>query len=59
MDVTYEWIKVETQILHHHARHELKNGLLGKLFLLLSFITPNKVEIHEEASIMNNCFDVK
>ena len=57
-DVTYKWSEVGTQILHHHVCHELRNGLLGKLFLLLSFIATNKVEIHEETSITNNCFDV-
>ena len=45
-------------ILHHHIRHELRNGLLGKLFLLLSCITTRKVKIHEETSIANNRFDV-
>jgi len=57
-NVTYEWSEVGTRILHHHVRHELRNGLLGKLFLLLSFITTNKVEFHEETSITNDCFDV-
>jgi len=57
-DVTYEWSEVGTQILHHHVCHELKNGLLGKLFLLLPCITTNKVEIHEETSIANDRFDV-
>ena len=42
MDVTYEWSEVGTQILHHHVRHELRNGLLGKLFLLLPCITTKK-----------------
>ena len=50
-DVTYKWSEVRTRILHHHVRHELRNGLLVKLFLLLSCITTNKVEIHEETSI--------
>ena len=58
MDVTYEWSEVETRILHHHVHHELRNGLLGKLFFLLPCITTNKVEIHEETSIANDCFDV-
>ena len=31
-DVTYKWSEIGTRILHHHVRHELKNGLLGKLF---------------------------
>ena len=34
-DITYEWSKVRTQVLHHHVCHELRNGLLGNLFLLL------------------------
>ena len=34
MDVTYEWSEVGTRILHHHICHELRNGLLDKLFLL-------------------------
>ena len=57
-DVTYKWSEVGTRILHHHVRHELRNGSLGKLFLLLSCITTNKVEIHEETSIANNRFNV-
>ena len=36
MDVTYKWSEVGTRILHHHICHERRNGLLGKLFLLLS-----------------------
>ena len=35
MDVTYEWSDVQTQNLHHRVYHELRNGLLGKLFSLL------------------------
>ena len=58
MDVTYKWSEVVTRILHHHVRHELRNGLLGKLFLLLSCITTNKVELHEETSIVNDRFNV-
>ena len=58
MDVTYKWSEVGTRILCHHVRHERRNGLLGKLFLLLSCITTNKVEIHEETSIANDCFNV-
>ena len=57
-DVTYKGSEVRTRILHHHVRHELRNGLLGKLFLLLPCITTNKVEIHEETSIANDRFDV-
>ena len=57
-DVTYKWSEVGTRILHHHVRHELRNGLLGKFFLLLPYITTNKVEIHEETSIVNDRFDV-
>jgi len=37
--VTYEWSEVQTQNLHHRVCHELRNGLLGELFLLLYFIT--------------------
>ena len=40
-DVTYEWSEVGTQILYHHVCHELRNGLMGKLFLLMSCITTN------------------
>jgi len=58
MDVTYKWSEVGTRILHHHVRHELRNVLLGKLFLLLSCITANKVEIHEETLIANGRFNV-
>ena len=57
MDATYEWSDVQTWNLHHSDRHELRNWLLGKLFLLLPF-TANKVEIHEETSIVNNRFNV-
>ena len=60
-DVTYEWSEIWTQILHQCVCHELRNELLGKLFLLLlllSFITTKKVKIHEEILIMNNHFDV-
>ena len=35
MDVTHKWSKVWTQNLHHRVCHELRNGLLGKLFFLL------------------------
>ena len=58
MNVTYEWSEVRTQILHNHVHHELRNGLLGKLFLLLSFITTNKVKFREETSNANDRFDV-
>ena len=57
-DVTYKWSEVRTRNLHYRVRHELRNGRLGKLFLLLPFITTNKVEIHEEISFANNHFDV-
>ena len=57
-DVTYEWSEVQTQNLHHRVHHELRNELMGKLFLLLPFIIANKVKIHEETSITNNGFDV-
>ena len=57
-DVTYEWSEVGTRILHHYVRHELRNGLISNLFLLLPCITTNKVEIHEETSIANDRFDV-
>ena len=57
-DVTYKWSVVRTRILHHRVRHELRNGPLGKLFLLLSCITTNKVEIHEETLIPNDRFNV-
>ena len=57
-DVTYKWSEVRTRILHHHVCHELRNGSLGTLFLLLSCITTNKVEIHEETSIANDRFDI-
>ena len=53
-DVTYKWSDVLTQSLHHHVCHELRNGLPGKLILLLLFFATNKVKIHEEISIKNN-----
>ena len=58
VQVTYKWSEVGTRILHHHVCHELRNGSLGKLFLLLSCITTNKVEIREEKSIANDRFNV-
>ena len=57
-DVTYKRSEVQTRNLHYRVCHELRNGLLGKLFLLFPFITTNKVKIHEETPIANNCFDV-
>ena len=39
IDVPYKWSEILTRILHHHIRHKLRNGLLGKLFPLLSFFT--------------------
>ena len=57
-DLTYKWSKLGTRILHHHVCHELRNGSLGKLFLLLSCITTNKVEIHKETSIVNDRFNI-
>jgi len=57
-DITYEWNDVQTQNLHHCVCYELRNGLLGKLFLLLLCITTSKVEIHEETSIASNRFDI-
>ena len=57
-NVTYEWSEVRTRNLHHRVRYELRILLLGKLFLLLPFITANKVEIHEKTLIANNRFEV-
>ena len=57
-NVTYEWNKAQTWDLHHPVCHELRNGLLGKLFPLLLCITTNKVEIHEKTSIAGYHFDV-
>ena len=56
--VTYEWSEVRTLILHHHVCLEPKNGLLDKVFLLLTFITTNKIEIHEETWIANDRFNI-
>jgi len=59
MDVIHEWSDAKTEnFLHHRVCHELRNGLLGNLFLLLPFNTTNKVEIHEEILIANNHFDI-
>jgi len=33
MDVTYEWSDVKAQNLHHCVCHEMRNEVLGKLFL--------------------------
>ena len=57
-DVTYELSGAQTRNLHQLVYHELRNGFLGELFLLLPCITINKVEIHEGTSIANNRFDV-
>ena len=59
-DVTYERSEVVHTDLNFppSCRNELRNGLLGKLFLQLIFITTNKVEIHEDTSIANNRFNV-
>ena len=43
--VTFEYKPVQTQNLYHRVHYELRNGLLGKLFLLLSFFITNKSEI--------------
>ena len=56
IDVTYERSEVRTLNSYHRVCHELRNRLLGKLFLLFPFITATKVEIHEETSIVNNRF---
>ena len=42
--VIYKWSNVQTRNLYHRVCHELRNGLLGKFFLLLLCITTNKVE---------------
>ena len=57
-DVTYEWSDSQTQNLHHCVSHELRNGLLGKLFFVLLCITTDKAEIHKETSITSNRFNV-
>jgi len=44
MDITYEWCNVETWNLHHRVCHKLMNGLLDKLFILLSYINTNKLK---------------
>ena len=49
-DVTYKWSEVKTRILHHHIRHELRNGSLGKLFLLLSCITTKSKSMKKHRS---------
>ena len=43
-NVTYKWSEVQSQNLHYRVCRELRNELLGKLFLLLPFITTNKVK---------------
>jgi len=58
MDETHEWSDTQARNLHHRVCHKLRNGLLGKLFLLLYCVTTNKVEIHEETSITSNRFNV-
>ena len=57
-DATYKWSNAQTWNLYHYVCHELRNGLLGKLFLLLVFTTTNKIEIHEETLTVNNHFDI-
>ena len=58
MYVTYEWSAVHTRNFHHSVCHKLRNGLLSKLFLFLSWVALNKVEINEETLITSNHFDV-
>jgi len=41
-----------------HVGHQLWNVLHGKLSLLILCIGTSKVEINEEMSIANNCFNV-
>ena len=48
-DVTNKWSDAQTRNLYHRVRHELRNGLLSKLFVLLPCIT---------TKIANNHFDV-
>ena len=57
-NVTYKCSDALTQKFHHRVHHDLRNKLLGKLFLLLLFVITNKVEIHEETSIVSNHFDI-
>ena len=57
-NVTYEWSGVQTRNLHRRVFHELWNGLLGKLFLLLPCISTKKIEIHEETLIASNRFNI-
>ena len=57
-DVSYKWSDAQAQNLYHRVCHELRNGLLRKLFLLLLCISISKVKIHEETLIANNCIDV-
>ena len=40
--VTFEYNGVKTWNLYHHVRYELRNGLWGKLFILLPFFITNK-----------------
>ena len=48
-----------TELLFHHCTHrEQGNGLLGKVFLYLSFFTAFKGKIQEEKSIAYDRFDV-
>ena len=57
-DLTYEWSNAQTWNLYYCVCHEPTNRLLGKLFLLLPFITATNVKIHEETLITSNRFDI-
>ena len=46
--IIFEYSALQTQNLYHHACHELKNKLLGMLFLLLLLFITNTDEILEE-----------
>ena len=45
-DLTYKWSELGNRILRHHICHELRNGLLGKLFLLLSQAKSKSMKKH-------------
>ena len=58
MDLTWVWSDLQTRNFHHRLHHELRNGLLGGLFLLLPFITTNKVKIHWSRTTTSTTHDL-
>ena len=56
--VTYKPIEVRSYNFRYCTHHEQGNGVLGKFLLYSPFFTAFKGKIHEEKSIVYDCFDV-